>query len=321
MKFHTPVLTKEVVDNLVTDRSGVYVDGTVGGGGHALEILHRLDQKGRLIAMDCDPEAVGCAEETLAKFKGKVSIHLEDFRNLGNILEQEGTRQISGILLDLGVSSHQLDSPQRGFSYRFEGPLDMRMNPLRSKTASDVINTYSEEELTHIFFQYGEERFARRIAAGICRLRRQKQIETTLQLRKIIEATTPRRGMIKRLSRIFQAIRIEVNDELKTLESILNNCIHFLKIGGRICVISYHSLEDRMVKLTFNEYARGCICPPHLPVCVCKRKKILKIIGRGAVFPSAQEKSVNPRARSARLRVAEKIGNYRWEEKPSASSF
>jgi 16S rRNA (cytosine1402-N4)-methyltransferase len=297
--FHLPVLLKQTVDCLLTNPDGVYVDGTVGGGGHALQILSRLGEGGDLIAVDQDPEAIQAAKRRLSPFGEKVSFHLTGFQNLPTILRQQGIEAVDGILLDLGVSSHQLDSPERGFSYRFSGPLDMRMNLQSPKTAWQVVNSYSKEELGSVLRRYGEERMAAKIARIICWQREEKSIDDTLQLREIIESTIHGPRPQKTLSRIFQ------------VETSVRQCINLLKTGGRLCIISYHSLEDRIVKSIFRQYSQGCICPPRLPVCVCGAKKILKLVTKKAVLPSEEEKKANRRARSAKLRVAEKIADSR----------
>ncbi len=307
--FHLPVLLKQTVDYLLTNPDGIYVDGTVGGGGHALQILSRLGEGGHLITVDQDPEAIQAAKRRLSPFGEKVSFHLTGFQNLPTILRQQGIEAVDGILLDLGVSSHQLDSPGRGFSYRFSGPLDMRMNLQSPKTAWQVVNTYSEKELGSVLRRYGEEKMAAKIARRICRQREEKSIDDTLQLREIIEATIHTPKPQKTLSRVFQALRIEVNGEIEILETSIRQCINLLKTGGRLCIISYHSLEDRIVKSVFRQYSQGCTCPPRLPVCVCGAKKILKLVTKKAVLPSEEEKKANRRARSAKLRVAEKIAD------------
>ncbi len=309
--FHLPVLLKQTVEYLLTNPDGIYVDGTVGGGGHAHQILSRLGEGGHLIAIDQDPEAIQAAKEKLSPFGEKVSLYLAGFQNLPTILRQQGIKAVDGILLDLGVSSHQLDSPRRGFSYRFCGPLDMRMNPQAQKTAWQVVNTYPEEELVSVLRRYSEEKMAAKIARRICQQREKEKIDDTFQLRRIIESVIYTSRPQKTLSRIFQAIRIEVNGELEILKPSVEQCINLLKAGGRLCIISYHSLEDRIVKSIFTHYSKGCTCPPRLPICVCGGKKILKLITRGAILPSEEEKKANRRARSAKLRVAEKIEDSR----------
>jgi len=307
--FHFPVLLRQTVEYLLTNPDGIYVDGTVGGGGHAYQVLSGLGERGRLIAIDQDPEAIQAAKRRLSLFGEKVSFHLSGFQNLPAILQQQGIEAVDGILLDLGVSSHQLDSPRRGFSYRFRGPLDMRMNPQAQKTAWQVVNTYPEEELVAVFRRYGEEKMAAKIAHRICQQRGKEKIEDTFQLRRIIESVTYTSKPQKILSRIFQAIRIEVNGELEILRPSVEQCINLLKAGGRLCIISYHSLEDRTIKSLFIQYSKGCICPSRLPTCVCGGKKILKLIAKRPILPSEEEKKANRRARSAKLRVAEKTAD------------
>ena len=300
---HASVMLDEAVEKLITDVSGTYVDGTLGGGGHALEIISRLDG-GRLIGIDRDQEAIDAASERL---KGhNVSLVRDNFARLDEILDSLSIDRIDGMLLDLGVSSHQIDSAPRGFSYMHDAPLDMRMDTRQTLTAFDVVNAYSEDRLVKIFSGYGEERFSKRIARAIVDFRRSKTIDTTGQLVDVIKrAVPPIKGGGHPAKRVFQAIRIEVNDELSMLDGALKSAVNRLKIGGRLVVITFHSLEDRIVKSTFKELATDCICPKNIPVCVCGHRAQIKILGRAA--PTEEEIERNPRAKSAKLRAAEKI--------------
>ncbi len=301
---HASVMLDEAVEKLITDVSGTYVDGTLGGGGHALEIISRLDG-GRLIGIDRDQEAIDAASERL---KGhNVSLVRDNFARLDEILDSLSIDRIDGMLLDLGVSSHQIDSAPRGFSYMHDAPLDMRMDTRQTLTAFDVVNAYSEDRLVKIFSGYGEERFSKRIARAIVDFRRSKTIDTTGQLVDVIKrAVPPIKGGGHPAKRVFQAIRIEVNDELSMLDGALKSAVNRLKIGGRLVVITFHSLEDRIVKSTFKELATDCICPKNIPVCVCGHRAQIKILGR-AIAPTEEEIERNPRAKSAKLRAAEKI--------------
>lgn len=304
---HMPVLKETVVDYLVTDRAGLYVDCTVGGGGHAEAILQRLNPEGTLIGFDVDEEAVEAVSRRLKPFGDRVQIIRADFSTLEETLPEAGVSMADGFLFDLGLSSLQLDAASRGFSYRIDGPLDMRMDPSLSKTARDIVNWYTRNELIRVFRDYGEERYAARISRAIIRAREGQPIETTSQLTAIILSVIPSRSPQKTLSRIFQAIRIEVNDELCKLKRGLQAAIGFLKPGGRMAVIAYHSLEDRIVKSIFAQRSKGCHCPPGLPACGCGQRQELRIITRRVVRPPEEEIEANPRAHSAKLRVAERI--------------
>ena len=294
----------EAVEKLITDKSGTYVDGTLGGGGHASAILSRLDG-GLLIGIDRDQEAIEAASERLSG--QNVRLVRDNFSRLDQILDGLSIDRIDGVLLDLGVSSHQIDSAPRGFSYMHDAPLDMRMDTRQALTAFDVVNGYSEERLVDIFSRYGEERFSKRIARAIVGFRRSKSIETTAQLVDVIKKAVPMiKGGGHPAKRVFQAIRIEVNGELDVLDGVLRSAVNRLKVGGRLVVITFHSLEDRIVKSTFKELATDCICPKNIPICVCGHRAQIKILGRAAI-PTAEEIERNPRAKSAKLRAAEKI--------------
>nr|WP_302015729.1 16S rRNA (cytosine(1402)-N(4))-methyltransferase RsmH [Acidaminococcus intestini] len=305
---HKSVLLKESVDWIVTDPKGIYVDCTLGGAGHSHAIAEKLDPEGLLIGIDQDEDAIMAASKRLEDAACKVKIVHSNFRNLGTILEGLNLQEVDGIFFDLGVSSYQLDTPERGFSYMHDGPLDMRMDQEGKLTAADVVNTYKEEDLADLIYKYGEERWSRRIAQFIVEKRKEKPLRTTSDLVSVIKAAIPKKARQDGphpAKRTFQAIRIEVNDELKILDTTMETAVKHLKKGGRIGVITFHSLEDRIIKQSFKRMAKGCICPPELPVCVCGHKPELKKLKE--FIPSETELEDNPRARSARLRGAIKI--------------
>ena len=305
---HKSVLLRESVDWIVTDPKGIYVDCTLGGAGHSHAIAEELDPEGLLIGIDQDEDAIMAASKRLEDAACKVKIVHSNFRNLGTILEGLNLQEVDGIFFDLGVSSYQLDTPERGFSYMHDGPLDMRMDQEGKLTAADVVNTYKEEDLADLIYKYGEERWSRRIAQFIVEKRKEKPLRTTSDLVSVIKAAIPKKARQDGphpAKRTFQAIRIEVNDELKILDSTMETAVKHLKKGGRIGVITFHSLEDRIIKQSFKRMAKGCICPPELPVCVCGNKPELKKLKE--FIPSETELEDNPRARSARLRGAIKI--------------
>ena len=307
---HVSVMLEETVGGLVTDPAGTYVDCTLGGAGHSRRITELLAPEGRLIGLDQDEAAIAAARERLASAGCQVDIVHTNFRNLAGVLQELGVAEVTGVLFDLGVSSPQLDNPERGFSYMQDAPLDMRMNPEAGFSAYDVVNTYSEAELDRIFHDYGEERWGRRIAQFIVQARAEKEIKTTGELVDIISRAVPkavRREMNGHpAKRIFQAIRIEVNDELGILAGAFRTAVKFLAPGGRLAIITFHSLEDRIAKQTLKELARGCICPPELPVCMCHHQPEIKLLGRPRTA-GREELAANPRAKSAKLRIAEKI--------------
>ena len=306
---HRPVLLDECIEALAIRPDGIYLDGTLGGAGHSFEIVKRLTT-GRLIGVDRDPAALAAAGERLAPFSGRVTLVHSDFRRLGEILDGLGLDRIDGMLFDLGVSSPQLDEAERGFSYMADAPLDMRMNPGDSLTACTVVNEWPEDALRRILYAYGEERWAPRIAAAICRERERAPIRTTLQLAELIRTAMPGQALREKqhpAKRSFQAIRIAVNDELGAVEQMLTQAIDRLRPGGRLAVISFHSLEDRIVKNAMAQAAKGCTCPPEFPVCVCGKRPTVRLIGRKPVTAGPVELEENPRARSAKLRVAERI--------------
>ncbi|EAX46444.1 S-adenosyl-methyltransferase MraW [Thermosinus carboxydivorans Nor1] len=306
---HKTVLLEESVAALVTNPAGIYVDCTLGGGGHSALIASRLSPEGWLIGIDQDPAAIAAGQARLAGASCRIDLVRDNFSNLSRILTTLGIESVDGVLFDLGVSSHQLDVAQRGFSYMQDAPLDMRMDPSAPISAYDVVNTYSEDDLTRIIRDYGEERWARRIAQFIVQARMTAPICTTGQLTDIIKRAIPaaaRRDGPHPAKRTFQAIRIEVNNELSILQDAFITAVQFLKCGGRICIITFHSLEDRIAKHTLQSLAKGCVCPPQLPICVCHNKPKLKILGK-PITPTAEELDDNHRARSAKLRVAEKV--------------
>ena len=304
MEFnHIPVLLKECIEELKIKEDGIYVDGTMGGAGHSIEIVKKLSENGLLIGIDRDEDAIKVAKDRLKTFKN-VEYYNDNHDNIKNILNG---RKVDGILLDLGVSSYQIDDESRGFSYTKETNLDMRMDKTQNLTAEKVINTYSEDDLANIIFEYGEERFARKIARNICEYRKEKDIKTTKQLVEIIEKSIPYKGDGHPAKRTFQAIRIEVNNEIKPLYNTITDSIECLKQGGRLCVITFHSLEDRAVKKAYADNIGKCTCPKDLPYCICGNKKMGEIITKKPIIPTKEEIEKNPRSKSAKLRVFEKI--------------
>lgn len=306
---HISVLLDESIEALHIRPDGIYLDGTLGGAGHSSEIAKRLTT-GTLIGVDRDPKALAAAEERLAPWRDRVKLVHSNFRELDAILDGLGIPAVDGILLDLGVSSPQLDEAIRGFSYMADAPLDMRMDPSDPLTAWEVVNTWPQEELRRILFSYGEERYAPLIAAAIVRRREQAPIDTTLALVDVIRSAMPQKALREKqhpAKRSFQAIRIAVNDELGAVDAVMRRAIDRLNPGGRLAVITFHSLEDRIVKNAMAEAVRGCTCPPEFPVCVCGKKPSLKLISRKPIVAGDAELEMNPRARSAKLRVGEKL--------------
>lgn len=307
---HIPVLLEEVIAALEIKKEGVYVDCTMGGGGHSSAILSRLSKKGKLIGFDKDDDAISVCKE---RFSGpqNVTIIKSDFKNSPNILKEMGMAgQIDGILLDLGVSSYQIDSAERGFSFLHNGPLDMRMDKSQELTAFDVVNFYSEKQLLKILYEYGEESNAKNIVKNILKSRQEKPIETTFQLKEIVEKSFPKKVIYGKggvSKQTFQAIRIEVNGELEGLKECLQNLIQLLRKGGRIAVISFHSLEDRIVKNVFKDACTDCICPPKTPVCICGHRAVAKPVSKKPLVATTQELQKNSRSSSAKLRIIEKI--------------
>ena len=308
MEFkHEPVLLEETINGLNIKTNGIYVDGTLGGAGHSKEILKQLSSKGLLVGIDRDEEALKAAKENLKEFQNVKYIH-GNHDEITEILESLDIKEVDGILLDLGVSSYQLDERNRGFSYLGNNELDMRMDKTQPLTAKKVVNTYSEEELANIIYEYGEERFSRQIARKICEYRKNKEIETTEELVNIIEKSMP--AFAKKdghpAKRTFQAIRIEVNDEIKPLYNTVRNCIKLLKPGGRLCIITFHSLEDRAVKNAYIDAQGKCTCPKDLPYCVCGAISEGKIINKKPIIATEKEQEENSRSKSAKLRIFEK---------------
>lgn len=308
MEFnHVSVLLNETVDGLMVKPDGIYVDGTLGGGGHSALICSRLSEQGRLIGMDQDYSAIEAAKNRLKQFGDKVTILKSNYMHMKQLLVQQGIGGVDGIILDLGVSSYQLDTKERGFSYREEAALDMRMDTEQEMTARDIVNSYSEEELFHIFKRYGEEKYSRSIAKNIVKEREGKNISTTFELVEIIRKSMPAKaGRGHPAKRVFQAIRIELNRELEVLQKSLDEMIERLNPKGRICIITFHSLEDRIVKNIFRKNQNPCTCPPDFPVCVCKKEPKGIVVTRKPVIPSKKEMDKNPRSKSAKLRIFEK---------------
>ena len=312
MEFnHYSVLLNETIENLNIKPDGIYVDGTLGGGGHAYQVASRLSEKGRLIGIDQDADAIAAARERLKEFGDKITIIRSNYANMKEELHRIGVEKVDGIVLDLGVSSFQLDTPERGFTYRDENaPLDMRMDDRQSLTAKDIVNGYSEMDLYRIIRDYGEDKFAKNIAKHIVQERAKKPIETTGELTEIIRASIPMKVQVTGghpAKRTFQAIRIELNKELEVLQDNLDDMIDLLNPGGRICIITFHSLEDRIVKTNFKRNENPCTCPSDFPVCVCGKKSKGKVVTRKPILPSEEELEVNSRSKSAKLRVFERV--------------
>lgn len=307
---HVSVLLDEVIDNLDIKPDGIYVDGTLGGAGHASEVCKRLGPDGRFIGIDQDEEAIAASTARLAEFGSKVTIVKSNYVHMKQVLSDQGIRKVDGIVLDLGVSSYQLDNAERGFSYMEDAPLDMRMDREQTISAKDIVNEYPESELFRVIKDYGEERFAKSIARNIVRQREKKQIETTGELVDIIRASMPakaRNGKGHPAKRTFQAIRIECNHELEVLRDALDDMVDLLNDGGRICIITFHSLEDRMVKTQFRKAENPCTCPPDFPVCICGNVSKGKVITRKPILPSEEELEHNSRSKSAKLRVFQRV--------------
>jgi len=307
---HISVLLEECIESLNIKKNGIYVDGTLGGAGHSKEIVNKLGKEGLLIGIDQDKNAISAATEKLKDSKCNIKYVHNNFRHLDKILTELNIEGIDGILLDLGVSSHQLDEADRGFSYMQDGPLDMRMDIRQKLTAKNIVNQYSEEELYRILWEYGEEKWAKRIASFIVDYRKDKEIDTTYELVDIIKKAIPkgaRRDGPHPAKRSFQGIRIEVNEELAIIEDTIKTAVKYLRPKGRISIITFHSLEDRIVKNIYKKFQNPCTCPPQFPICQCGEEQQLKIITRKPILPSKEELELNPRSRSAKLRVAEKV--------------
>ena len=310
MEFkHKSVLLEETIDGLRVKPDGIYVDGTLGGAGHASEVCQRLSAKGRFIGIDQDQDAIIAASERLAAYEDRVTIIRSNYCYMVNELRERGIRHVDGILLDLGVSSYQLDNVERGFTYRVDAPLDMRMDQRQDRTAADIVNGYEERELYRIIRDYGEDKFAKNIAKHIVAARKKAPIRTTGELTEIIRQSIPMRVQAAGghpAKRTFQAIRIELNRELDVLRDSLDGMIDLLNDDGRICIITFHSLEDRIVKTIFRKNENPCTCPPDFPVCVCGKKSKGKVITRKPILPSKTEMETNPRSKSAKLRIFER---------------
>lgn len=302
---HIPVLLNECIEGLNIKENGIYVDGTLGGAGHSFEIATNLKNTGTLIGIDRDEEAIKKAKDTLKDFKNVIYVQ-DNHDNIKEILERLNIEKVDGILLDLGVSSYQIDEETRGFSYIKNSPLDMRMDKTQKLTAKEVVNTYSEQSLADIIYKYGEEKFSKQIARRICEYRKTKEIETTTELVQIIEKCVPKQNQGHPAKRTFQAIRIEVNNEIEPLYNTVINAIDSLKSGGRLCIITFHSLEDRAVKDAYKDSVGKCTCPPDLPYCVCGNKSKGKIITKKPILPTEEEMKINSRSKSAKLRIFEK---------------
>ena len=311
MEFkHISVLLDETIEELHIKPDGIYVDGTLGGGGHAYHVCQKLSEKGRYIGIDQDADAIAASTKRLEPFKDKVTIVRDNYVNMPKVLHDLGIEHVDGILLDLGVSSFQLDEKERGFTYRVDAPLDMRMDQRQTQTASDIVNGYEEKELYRIIRDYGEDKFAKNIAKHIVAARQVKPITTTGELTEIIRESIPMKMQVKSghpAKRTFQAIRIELNRELDVLRESLDGMIDILDDGGRLCIITFHSLEDRIVKTIFRKNENPCTCPPDFPVCVCGKKSKGKVITRKPVLPGEKEMEENPRSKSAKLRIFERV--------------
>ncbi|BCN31558.1 16S rRNA (cytosine(1402)-N(4))-methyltransferase RsmH [Anaeromicropila herbilytica] len=306
---HKSVLLEETINNLNIKENGIYVDGTLGGAGHALKVCEQLGEGGRFIGIDQDEAAIQASTIRLSSYLDKVTIVRSNYCNMKQVLHELGIEKVDGIVLDLGVSSYQLDTVERGFSYKEDAPLDMRMDTRNELTARDIVNNYSEQELYRIIRDYGEDKFAKNIAKHIVRVREEKPIETTYELIDAIKAAIPMKVRMKTghpAKKTFQAIRIELNKELDVLKNTLNDMIDLLNEDGRICIITFHSLEDRIVKTIFKNNENPCTCPPHFPVCVCGNKSKGKVITRKPILPSDEEIEWNSRSKSSKLRVFEK---------------
>ena len=305
--YHIPVLYYETLDNLVINPDGIYIDCTLGGGSHSEGILEKLSNKGLLISIDQDSTAIEYSKKRLEKFGSKWKVFKGNFENIDTIAYMAGVDKVDGILMDIGVSSKQLDDPERGFSYRYDVKLDMRMNTDQKISAYDVVNTYSEEQLSKIIFEYGEERHARKIAKLIVEERKSSPIEKTSDLIALIKRAYPERASKHPAKKTFQAIRIEVNRELEVLENAMSKAVELLKVGGRLAIITFHSLEDRIVKNTFKDLATACKCPKDIPICVCGGVKKFEIITKKPIIPIDDELKNNNRAHSSKLRILERI--------------
>ena len=306
MKVHEPVLLNETVDSLVMNKGGIYIDGTVGFAGHASKIISKLNNKGRLIGIDLDPYALKCSNDNLSKFpKKSYSLYKGNFSDFPDIIQDTGITKVDGLVIDLGISSYQIDSKHRGFSYRYNSDLDMRFDPTKGISAKDFLNSTDEFNLGKTIKELGEEKQYKKIAINIVKYSKDLKMNTTYNLKEAIEEVSNKKHINKTLSRVFQAIRMKVNNEIDNLNSFLNNSLKYLKRGGRVAIITFHSIEDRIVKNFFKKNAITCTCPHSFPICICNHQAKLKIINKKSICPSSLEIKANPRSRSARLRVVE----------------
>ena len=308
MKVHEPVLLNETVDSLVMNKGGIYIDGTVGFAGHASKIISKLNNKGKLIGIDLDPYALKCSNDNLSKFpKKSYSLYKGNFSDFPDIIQDTGITKVDGLVIDLGISSYQIDSKHRGFSYRYNSDLDMRFDPTKGISAKDFLNSTDEFNLGKTIKELGEEKQYKKIAINIVKYSKDLKMNTTYNLKEAIEEVSNKKHINKTLSRVFQAIRMKVNNEIDNLNSFLNNSLKYLKRGGRVAIITFHSIEDRIVKNFFKKNAITCTCPHSFPICICNHQAKLKIINKKSICPSSLEIKANPRSRSARLRVVESL--------------
>ncbi len=306
MKVHEPVLLNETVDSVVMNKGGIYIDGTIGFAGHASKIISKLNNKGKLIGIDLDPYALKCSNDNLSKFpKKSYSLYKGNFSDFPNIIQDIGITKVDGLVIDLGISSYQIDSEHRGFSYRYDSDLDMRFDPTKGISAKDFLNNIDEFNLGKTIKELGEEKQYKKIAINIVKYSKALKMNTTYNLKESIEEVSSKKHINKTLSRVFQAIRMKVNNEIDNLNSFLNHSLKYLKKGGRIAIITFHSIEDRIVKNFFKKNAIICVCPHSFPLCICNHQAKLKIINKKSICPSNLEVKANPRSRSARLRVVE----------------
>ena len=306
MKVHEPVLLNETVNNLVMNKSGIYIDGTIGFAGHASKIISKLNDKGKLIGIDLDPYALKCSDNNLSKFpKKSYSLYKGNFSDFPNIIQEIGINKVDGLVIDLGISSYQIDSKHRGFSYRYNSKLDMRFDCSQGISAKDFLNNTDELNLAKTIKELGEEKQYKKIAINIVKYCKKSKMNTTYDLKNAIEEVSRKQHINKTLSRVFQAIRIKINDEIGNLNQLLNNSLKYVKKGGRIAIITFHSIEDKIVKNFFKDNAIECVCPPAFPLCICNHKAKIKIINKKSICPSDSEIKINPRSRSARLRIVE----------------
>ena len=306
MKVHEPVLLNETVNNLVMNKSGIYIDGTIGFAGHASKIISKLNDKGKLIGIDLDPYALKCSDNNLSKFpKKSYSLYKGNFSEFPKIIQEIGIPKVDGLVVDLGISSYQIDSKHRGFSYRYNSKLDMRFDCSQGISAKDFLNNTDELNLAKTIKELGEEKQYKKIAIYIVKYCKKSKMNTTYDLKNAIEEVSRKQHINKTLSRVFQAIRIKINDEIGNLNQLLNNSLKYVKKGGRIAIITFHSIEDKIVKNFFKDNAIECVCPPAFPLCICNHKAKIKIINKKSICPSDSEIKINPRSRSARLRIVE----------------